>query len=296
MGVIIVLIVLALILFLFFKRRSKAYLNDNVNTLLITGGVGLGKTFNAVRIAKKRLIRARKLVAKKNRKIKFRNLFIFNEVKKKSLLPLPLLYSNFPIDFGFIKSIDITKEHLMLKKRIVENSIVVLDEFGTIASQYSFQDDEVRINISEFTRYFRQYYGNYGLLIAIDQSPERVSKEVRMSVGSVYDIIDKKTLFGRFYTFKFVKYDSYSQYGIATNVDNIFKIRGFFPFKKWYNDRAFSIRSEVLPFDDDFINKNEYQLDLLRLDDDRSNLDILLEQKAKKLAKKQLEKNKKKEE
>lgn len=289
----VILIIVALVfLFIMFKGRKKPYLNKDLNTLVLTGAPGTGKTLTGVKIGLKRYKKALKFVNKENRKIKRKNLLLEDD-KKVSLLPIPQVYSNFPIDYGFVKSVPIKKEHLLLKEKLVENSIVILDEFGSIASQYSYNDEEVRINLSEFTRMFRQYLGNKSLLICIDQSIERISKEVRMSVGSVYEILDKKTLFNKFYFLKVVKYENYIQQGLSLNQESIFKIKGVFSKKRFYSDRAFKLRYDLATSSDGLVHTSEYELNLIRLDDQKSNLDILLDKEVKKLYQKEKEKNKK---
>ena len=289
----IILIIVALIfLFIMFKGRKKPYLNKDLNTLVLTGAPGTGKTLTGVKIGLKRYKKALKFVNKENRKIKRKNLLLEDD-KKIALLPIPQVYSNFPIDYGFVKSVPIKKEHLLLKEKLVENSIVILDEFGSIASQYSYNDEEVRINLSEFTRMFRQYLGNKSLLICIDQSIERISKEVRMSVGSVYEILDKKTFLNKFYFLKVVKYENYIQQGLSLNQESIFKIRGVFSKKRFYSDRAFKLRYDLPTSSDGLVHTSEYELNLIRLDDQKSNLDILLDKEVRKLYQKEKEKNKK---
>lgn len=277
---IVIIIVIGLIFLVLLKKKNKAKLSKETNTLFVMGAPGMGKTFIGVELALERLKRNRKKVFKKNKRIKLINKFLPEE-KRKELIPLPLLYSNFPIKFKDIVSVDIEKDHLLLKKSLVLNSVVVLDEFGTIASQFSYNDEEVRTNISEFVRFFRHYIGEKSLFVGIDQDVERISLEVRRSLGAIYECVSKFKL-GKFYRFKICKYLNFRQVNNFIAPEQLFTKMGFFPLKSKYDPLAFSERYKLLKNNDNYININSKTLDTCKLDTNNSNIDLLIQYLVKK--------------
>lgn len=280
MVVLILLIALLLIIFIIIAVK-KARIKYN-NSLFIFGGIKSGKTLTAVKIGINQFKINCKKVKRYNKRLKISNLF--RKLFKKELknpLPKPQFYSNFPIKVSkkYGMSLQLRAEHLMFKNKIVENSIIIADEFGTIASQYAYENEKVTINISEFCRLFGHYCGKWGLLIMIDQDAERVSKEVRMSVGTAYECEEFKKI-GIFATNKVIKYINLSQKDYVVQKDQI-KRNYFLLLKKHYDPQAYSIRytENVEYSQENENNKSLKQSKLLRLDNRKSELDKIIEKK-----------------
>ena len=282
MWVLIILIAIMLIIFIIVAIK-KARIKYN-NSLFIFGGIKSGKTLTAVKIGINQFKINCKKVKRKNKRIKIGNFFrkIFKKELKKPLLK-PQFYSNFPIKVSkkYGMSLKLRANHLMFKDKIVENSIIIADEFGTIASQYAYENEKVTINISEFCRLFGHYCGKWGLLIMIDQDAERVSKEVRMSVGTAYECEEFKKI-GILATNKVIKYINLSQKDYVVQKDQI-KRNYFLLLKKHYDPQAYSIRyTENVEFrNEKETNKSLKQKELLRLDNRKSDLDKAIERKEK---------------
>lgn len=294
MGIIIIIIIGLLLLLLLFKKGKKDKINKNLNTIALMGAPGMGKTYIGVKLALKRLEINREKTRKYNKYLFIRNLF--RKLKKQPKLekkPLPQLYANFRIEYKNIISIPLTADILNLKEKIIENSVVVADEFGTIASQFAYQDQDLTTNISELTRLFRHYVGEKSLLVVIDQDTDRISLEVRRSLGAIYEIIDKKILW-KYYNFKLVKYINFKQTNENVVVqDRVFSIKGFFK-KPTYDSRYYSERYQILKNSDTKVSEDQKELELLRLDNQSSNLDILINKKANKIAKEKIAKERSK--
>lgn len=290
MGLIIVIAIILIIIIILFKSGKKDKINKDLNTISIIGAPGMGKTYIGVKLALKRLIINRKKTRKYNKRLKIKNLFrkLFKKPKLEPK-PLPQLYANFRIEYKNVISTPLTKEIIEMKEKVIENSVIIADEFGTIASQFAYQDQDLTINISEFVRLFRHYVGEKSLLVVIDQDTERISLEVRRSLGAIYEIIDKKIIW-KYHNFRLVKYINFKQ--TSQNVivnDRAFNIRGFFGKPK-YDSRYYSERYQILNPTKNEINENKKELTLLRLDNQTSNLDNLINKEVKKRLKNEKEK------
>lgn len=281
MGIVLIIVGIVLILLLF-KKSKKDKINKNLNTIALMGAPGMGKTYIGVKLGLKRLEINRDKTRKYNKKLWIINLF--RKLFKKPLLekkPIPQLYSNFRINYKNIVSIPLTEKILNMKEKIVENSVVIADEFGTIASQFAYQDQELTTNISEFTRLFRHYVGEKSLLIVIDQDTDRISLEVRRSLGAIYEIIDKRIIW-KYYSFKIIKYINFKQTNENVVVqDRVFKMSGFFGKPK-YDSRYYSERYKILENTENKVAENDKELQLLRLDNNESNLDNLINKEVNK--------------
>ena len=286
----ILLIVLVIVLFLFFKF-IKGFAKISYNQVLgIFGGVKSGKTLLGVRIAIKQFKISQKYWSKKKRRVIYLNFLISivnrfrkNKIKLKELPLMPQFYSNIPIKVSkkYGMSLRVNKELFKLKEKLPNGSIMLLDEFGTIASQYGYTEEQIRTDISEFVRFYGHYTKNKGLLIVIDQSTDRILKEVRVALGAVYETSDFSKI-GFIGKQKIIKYQNSIQVEYAVQKEQI-KNKYYLLFKKNYDPYCYSERVKDLPLvkavdSADNLKENE----LLRLDNLRSSLDKSI-QKSKKI-------------
>lgn len=289
MTMIIILLVLILVLFIFLKV-IKSYAKISYNQVLgIFGGVKSGKTLLAVKTALKQFKISQKYWQRKKRKVVYYNILItlFNKFRKKKLalkeLPLtPQFYSNIPIRVNkkYGMSLKVSKEILLLKEKIPNGSIMLLDEFGTIASQYGYTEEQIRTDISEFVRFYGHYTKQKGLLIVIDQSTDRILKEVRVSLGAIYET-SEFSKFGFIGKQKIIKYQNTIQTEYAVQKEQI-KNKYYLLFKKNYDPYCYSERVNSLNYTKAVeSNENLKENELLRLDNLKSSLDKKLAKEKK---------------
>lgn len=108
----------------------------------MTGGVKTGKTTLSVRLV-------HKLWKKNVRKYKFYNGFFRFFKKDKSKKPLPLIYSNVPLNIPYVP---LTDELIRREKRFVYGSIVYFCECSIVAGSMDFKDDDLNDNITMLTK------------------------------------------------------------------------------------------------------------------------------------------------
>ena len=196
-----ILILIALIIWLIWLIRPYVIKHDT--TILFTGGLGSGKTLESV---KRAMVLVRKnrffkyywpnFVIKriKNPIRKLKNKYRAKHGNKKPQLELlelkkkPLLYSNIPVHFrshlfGFKKewATQLEIDHLVLLKEINEYSVVLIDEFPQLLSQFEWDLEIVQTHINEFITFFRHYIG--GHLIINAQSPDEIECHVRRKLN-----------------------------------------------------------------------------------------------------------------
>ncbi len=211
-----ILILIGLIIWLIWLIRPYVIKHDT--TILFTGGLGSGKTLESV---KRAMVLVRKNRFFKyywhNFKVKIINSFRRMKIKhylkmahkyqklgklQKSaeymrkhdaVTPLeknkkPLLYSNIPIHFrshlfGFKKewSTQLQIDHIVLLKEINEYSVVLIDEFPQLLSQFEWDLEIVQTHVNEFITFFRHYIG--GHLIINAQSPDEIECHVRRKLN-----------------------------------------------------------------------------------------------------------------
>ena len=289
MSIFIILLVIIIVLFILLKV-VKNYAKISYNQVLgIFGGVKSGKTLLAVKTALKQFKISQKYWQRKKRKTVYYNIFItlLNKFKKKKLslkeIPLtPQFYSNIPIRVNkkYGMSLKVSKEILLLKEKIPNGSIMLLDEFGTIASQYGYTEEQIRTDVSEFVRFYGHYTKQKGLLIVIDQSTDRILKEVRVSLGAIYETSEFSKI-GFIGKQKIIKYQNTIQTEYAVQKEQI-KNKYYLLLKKNYDPYCYSERVNNLNYTKAVeSNNNLKENELLRLDNLKSSLDKKLAKEKK---------------
>jgi len=184
MGIVICLIAIV-ILFLIIRPYFIKY-----DTLVsFTGGLGSGKTFKSVETA---------IVLYKKQRFRVRCYNLFHPKDKQ---PLPELYSNIPLKIGFKKyAIRLTKEHLLLQKKIVPRSVCMLDEVDVFANQFQYNNPaivntkggEEYGNFDEFCRFYR-HYTKGGYLIFNTQATANENLTIRRRQNTVITLFHFRT-------------------------------------------------------------------------------------------------------
>lgn len=181
MGSLVLIVIIVLLGFLFYKIFKPYFLKYDT-TILFCGGLGSGKSMNSVKTS---LVLYRKSCLK----VKWLNfkIAIHNKLKRdnKEFYVKPKLYSNIPIRIGKNKySTELTLNNLTLKDRLVEYSVVFIDELPQVVNQFNWNLKEVQYNLNEFISYFRHYIGGY--LICNGQAESEIVKQVRSKLNSYY--------------------------------------------------------------------------------------------------------------
>lgn len=251
---ILLIVAIAIIIFLYFIIKPYTIKYDT--TLAFTGGLGAGKTLNAVKIAITQWKKVYYTTKWRNKWNKWRNKQITKQNKKrtqkgkkikplKELEPLPWIYSNLPICMNKKKNIwsrEITKEHLLLQQRITKGSIVLIDEFPQMINQFNWNIKEVQNNVNEFITFFRHYI--QGKFIITAQSLDDVVAQVRRKLNTYYWLFDFQKFLFIFYK---VRICSLQTSEMITSTSSTFieentKWKYGIILKKYYDPKAYSER------------------------------------------------------
>lgn len=250
----IILIVIAVIVV--WKILRSYRLNTFDTVVAFTGGLGAGKSFMSTEIAIKLLRRKRREVMRKNT---FR--------KKGNKLPTPLLYSSIPVRVSRKEdAVILTEKHLTLQERLVEGSVIFIDEIGSFCSQFDYKAPNTDI-FDEFVRFYR-HYTKGGYFVCNDQCSENIVLQVRRRINTVYNLMGFRKWFGLFYTVK-VRNISVSE-EIKTieeqdTEDNMTTLFGLMPWFKRYDTYCYSDRYNYVPSAAEERYKTMKKMDILRL-------------------------------
>ena len=182
-ALVILLLSIAFIYLAFMILKPYFIKVDNVS--LYTGSLGTGKTLTMVKQAVKKYHFNLSVV-------RFKNMFR----SKSNKIELPRLYSNFGITTrGLFKvkdiSYQITEGILLLTERVPQKSVIVISEFGSLASQFEWNNENALDNLDEFMRFYRQYtHGGY--IFIDDQASDNIILQCRRRAGKVYNMQEFK--------------------------------------------------------------------------------------------------------
>ena len=185
----IMLAIFAIATLVIYFRQKPFKLNTVV---CITGAPGSGKTKTGTSLAI-RSYRKQNLLYKLN---KWTCGIVALYLPKAS--HKPHIYSNIPICIGEKKGKPVfcevlKKEHLLMTERLPEYSVVFIDEIGSFASQWDYDNPYVQTNLQIFVRFFRHFIGTErGGLIMTEQSSDFIAKVVRDRVGMIVNMTECK--------------------------------------------------------------------------------------------------------
>lgn len=238
MEIILIIAVIAVLLFLW-----KCYKIKYDTIIAFTGGLGSGKSFLSVGKSVKLLRINRRKVRRHNRFERVKKFFSSKHVL--DIWELPLLYASIPVRISKKEwSVQLMPEHLLLTKRVVPRSVVFIDEVGSWASQFDFDNPNIRDNFDEFIRFYR-HYTKGGYLVVNDQCSENIVLQIRRRINTVFNLMHFKKWFKVIYTVK-VRNISISE-EIKTveeqdTEDNMTLLWGFMPWFKRYDTYCYSER------------------------------------------------------
>lgn len=245
------LIYLGLILLAFFilyKIASKFKVPKIGSLALVTGGVKCGKSTLSVAIA---LSEYKKRVRKTKIKNFFRKLF------KKSLIELPLLYSNVPLGCPYVP---ITHDLLMRKTRFVYGSVVYLQEASLVADSQLIKDKDINEQLLLFNKLIG-HETKGGVLIYDTQSVSDNHYSIKRCL-SEYLYIHHLTKWIPFILIAHVEENRYSDDGtiISTQNEDIeHKLKKVVIRKKtwkYFDCYCYSVLTDNLPVKNDVVNNN----------------------------------------
>ena len=232
----------------------KNYKLNYDTVIAFTGGLGSGKSLESCNISIK-------LLRKNRRKIKWYNLT--HKVKK----PQPLLYSSIPVRISKNEwSVELTDNHLLLNEKIIEKSVVFIDEVDAFANQFQFKNPNIINGFDEFVRLFR-HYTKGGYLVVNTQCSENIVLEVRRRINTVFNLMNFKK-FLCFYKIK-IRNISISEEIKTIEEENAednysFKI-GILPFFKRYDTYCYSERYNAVPLAQNQLYKQYKKNNLLKV-------------------------------
>lgn len=187
----------------------------------------------------------------------FRKIF---RKKALSYLATPMLYTSIPIHISKKEwAIILKEEHLLLQERIVERSVVFIDEIGAYVCQWEYKNVNVLNAFDEFIRLFRHYtLGGY--FVCTDQSSDNIVVNLRRRINSIINLL-------HFHKILFVFWVKSRNISLSEDIktieeknveDNSRIIIGFInPFFKTYDTYCYSQRYDSVPSGD---NSRYYKL------------------------------------
>ena len=201
------------------------------------------KHYNAVKLTKTFFLQNKEFADKYN-------------LSSKDIIGIELLefekvnYKSF-IKQYFEFAVDLTEDYLLLRNRLNYKSVVFIDEVGSFASQYEYNNPNIRNAFDEFVRLFR-HYTKGGYLIVNDQCSENIVLTIRRRINTVYNLMHFVKWFGICYTVKIRNINISEEIKTIEEhnaEDNMRTKFGFMPiFTKYYDTYCYSERySSVTP-------------------------------------------------
>lgn len=182
------LVILVVAIIIYIKKRPYSVPEQYIE--MYAGTVGSGKSYKGVNTVLDYYFRQ----VKRHKRYKRKGLIwkIYRFFVPESRYE-PNLYSNIPIRIrGRGKKAEychvLKKEHLLMQEKLPEGAIIFIDEVGSFASQWDFDNPQVQEQLQTFLRFFRHFLD--GRMVVTDQSVSRVVKPIRELIGRVFWLHD----------------------------------------------------------------------------------------------------------
>jgi len=162
----------------------------------------------------------------------------------------------------------LTLDMIILQYRLPPKSVVYWSDINKSVNQWSYKKPLVQNNIAEFVTQFRHYTkGGYFILNA--QSSDLIAKEIRATIGTIYNLIKHQSYFGIVHSVTIRRMTisesvvTVHESKMADNADNTMKKWLFIdPSIRRYDTYAYygRVHNMELPPDDEYkmMNTNEY--------------------------------------
>ena len=230
-----IIVLIIVLLFAFSIWFYVKHININFNTIcMVTGAPKTGKSLLSIYLCKQALTKARI----KWYFIKFFSIIFRKEFNKEK----PQLYSNIPLNIkgGYIP---ITKDMLLRKEKIIDNSVMYLGEFSLIANSRIGQKYGIKNNIdydslNEELLLFTKLCGHQfnGKVIVDSQCISDVHYSIKRVLSNYFYIHHSKNL--PFFKLLFIQELRYSDDNSTLNINDVDKetnLRWFLiPKSKYY--------------------------------------------------------------
>lgn len=232
----VILIILAICFVLWLIIKPYIIKHDTVT--LYVGGLGSGKTLIGVTDALTCLRRNRL-------KVCFYNLFHPRNKKEK-----PMLYSTIPVRISRNEiSLDLDLDHILLRKRINEKSVLFIDEASTVANSFETVANNKNLKtVEEFSTFFR-HYTKGGYLIMTTQNTSKCNYVIRYCCNQAFQLSQFRNFLNVGYMVKIRNIDLTNDVVNvnATNLEENCRNKiGLFGRRK-YNTYAFNCRYKDVP-------------------------------------------------
>lgn len=237
----LILAIIGVVVFLYFKIKSKFKLPKTGCLSLISGSVKSGKSTLGVFMAisqYKRNLRAWKV-----------NCFLC-KIFRKEPEEKPLLYSNIPLAYPHVR---LTKDLLSRKKRFAFHSVVYINEASLVVDNQIYQDKDLSERVKLLVKLFgHECHAGGSRLILDTQAIGDVSIEVRRTL-SEYFYIHHLVRWIPFFLVAYVREERYSEDGASINAynddveDSLKKV--IIPKRTWkyFDHCCFSALTDGLP-------------------------------------------------
>ena len=141
MKYVVIFILIAIAWFFIDKFFLSRFKFAKVGSLaLVTGGVKCGKSTTSVAIV-------RREYKMRTRRVKFKN--FFRKLFNRSLIELPLVYSNVPLGMPYVP---LTEDLLLRKKRFVYGSVIYVQEASLVADSQLIRDMDINERLMLFNK------------------------------------------------------------------------------------------------------------------------------------------------
>ena len=221
---------------------------------LVTGGVKCGKSTMSVAIV-------RREYNSRRRRVKFKN--FFRKLFNKSLIEMPLVYSNVPLAMPYVP---LTDDLLLRKKRFVYGSVIYVQEASLVADSQLIRD----MDINERLTLFNKLIGHEtkgGVIIYDTQCIGDVHYSVKRCISN-YFYIHHLVKWIPFFLIAKVQECRYSDDGSTISVsteDTETTLKSvIIPKRNWkyFDCYCYSVLTDDLPVDKNIIYNNIHTFDL----------------------------------
>lgn len=207
---IIVLFLIVLFFVLVAFKFMKAYKIKLERVIMFTGTMGSGKTLCATN--KDFSLRSKVMLELFWTRLKS---YLIPWKKKLPKNDKVYVYSNIPLRSKYY--IPLESDHLLRKKEMYQNCIILIDEFGSFCNQYDWSNPYIIEQLTSFVRFSRHWLNAY--LLITDQTSDSIPKQVRDRLSSEYHLARCRS-----WLFRYKVIDVYPVQHITDDSSNVVQV------------------------------------------------------------------------